>query len=44
VVKGGYKVVIKVTNGPVFKNDQGSKTLTAHLYAGAQEITERITY
>ena len=34
-----YKVIIESSNGTIFKNGQGSKTLTAKLYEGDSEVT-----
>lgn len=39
-----YRVEISCTGGTVFKNGEGSKTLTAHFYSGETEITSGISY
>lgn len=39
-----YRVEINATNGTIFKNGDGQKTLTAKLYKGATEITSSISY
>ena len=39
-----YRVVITSSNGIIFKNDQVSTTLTAHLYTGETEILTGLTY
>lgn len=40
----GYQVSVESEDGNTFKNNEGTKILTARLYKGSEEITSNLTY
>ena len=41
--ESGFEVAIESDSGNIFKNDSGTKILTAYLYKGSTLVTEGIT-